>query len=511
MKTNISTLIAALLLTFSVFGQSLDGYKYIYVPTMKYQNGEVDIWGIAETVKNTFSEKGFIILTDEVNPSSESDIKNNPGSVLECFINHSNTISITVLSGSNNVKITLKNFLNEIVYKSEGDCGAADYRLAKEFQKCTKRALENFQAINYSFDQTKTPEIKFPEVEMTKENEESIKSYLTLNKLDPIEGIYKSYQNNDLSYYKIGIIKSNDKYKAIILESEIKHWKLGQVKAYFEHSSMNGFYSTKWYMGNKTSVETFANMDNDALLTIELKNQNGEKSQSKFIKMFPSASSNITYKKETSKSSGSGFFLSSSGIIATNAHVISGASKIEVVVSNEIGTFTYKTKILLSDNKNDVALLQIDDSTFKGLSSIPYGLSEKGEVGEKVFTIGYPLNDVMGTNYKLTDGIISSKSGIEDDIRYYQISVPIQPGNSGGPLFNKDGTVIGITSSKLNSKAVGTDVQNVNYAIKASYLLNLYNMLPNPAKIETTSQVANKQLQDQVKVLKNYVCLIKVY
>ena len=65
----------------------------------------------------------------------------------------------------------------------------------------------------------------------------------------------------------------------------------------------------------------------------------------------------------------------------------------------------------------------------------------------------------------------------------------------------------GITSSKLNSKAVGTELQNVNYAIKASYLLDLYNMLPNPAKIETTSQVANKQLQDQVKVLKNYVCL----
>ena len=139
MKKNLSTFIAALLLTFSVFGQSLDGYKYIYVPTMKYQNGAIDIWGIAETIKNTFAEKGFIILTDEVNPITEADAKNNPGSILECFINQSNVISITVLSGSNTVKITLKNFLNEIVYKGEGDCGAADYRLAKEYQKCTKQ------------------------------------------------------------------------------------------------------------------------------------------------------------------------------------------------------------------------------------------------------------------------------------------------------------------------------------------------------------------------------------
>jgi S1-C subfamily serine protease len=117
----------------------------------------------------------------------------------------------------------------------------------------------------------------------------------------------------------------------------------------------------------------------------------------------------------------------------------------------------------------------------------------------------------MGSNYKVTDGIISSKSGIADDVRYYQISVPIQPGNSGGPLFNKEGNVIGITSARLNSKAVGTQVENVNYAIKSSYLLNLYNMLPSPTKISSTSQVASKELQDQVKVLKNYVCLIKVF
>lgn len=117
----------------------------------------------------------------------------------------------------------------------------------------------------------------------------------------------------------------------------------------------------------------------------------------------------------------------------------------------------------------------------------------------------------MGSNYKVTDGIISSKSGIADDVRYYQISVPLQPGNSGGPLFSKEGNVIGITSARLNGKAVGTQIENVNYAIKSSYLLSLYNMLPNSTRLTTTSTVATKELQDQVKVLKNYVCLIKVF
>ncbi len=120
-----------------------------------------------------------------------------------------------------------------------------------------------------------------------------------------------------------------------------------------------------------------------------------------------------------------------------------------------------------------MALLQITDEKFKGLSSIPYSVVEKADIGEKVFTIGYPLNDIMGNNYKLSDGIISAKSGIEDDIRFYQISVPLQPGNSGGPLFNSEGNIIGLTTSRLNSKAVGTQIENVNYAIKSSYLLNL--------------------------------------
>ena len=221
--------------------------------------------------------------------------------------------------------------------------------------------------------------------------------------------------------------------------------------------------------------------------------------------------SDTLVKTPITTSSGSGFFISTDGMIATNSHVIQGARKIEVNISNESGTFTYNVEVIFNSPQNDVAVLKINDSKFKKLNSLPYGISTNVEVGEKVFTIGYPLNDIMGTNYKVTDGIISSKSGIADDVRYYQISVPVQPGNSGGPLFNKDGNVIGITSAKLNSKAVGTSIENVNYAIKISYLLNLYNMLPNSSQTQNSSQLAGKELQEQIKTLKNYVCLIKIY
>ena len=498
----ILTLITLVLLITNMYGQNLNGYKYVYVPTLTYQNGRTDIWSISSKLRTAFSEKGFVVLTESSPPSEE--IQNNPCLVLTCFTDHTN-----VVTGTNKVTITLKNCKDQVVHTNTG--GAMGFSVQDDFNKATRRAFDKIKATSYRFTPDLTPEIEYPEVEKTTETEETLRKFYIENKLNSIEGIYKSYQAENLPYYKIGIKERDGKYIAIIIEAEQnKIWKEGEVKAIFEPSSMKGFYSAKWYMGNKTSYETFAMMENEATLSIEFKNpQTGEKRTDKFIKMYPPAEGNISFNK-VQKSSGSGFFLTSNGIIATNAHVVENAETLKVQLSNEIGNFEYSAKILLLDNKNDVALIKIEDEKFKGMSEIPYSIIEKAEIGEKAFTIGYPLNDVMGTNYKVTDGIVSSVSGIDDDMRYYQISVPLQPGNSGGPLFNSKGDVIGITSARLNSKAVGTEIENVNYAIKIFYLLNLYNMLPNSEQLNTTSVQSQKELQDQVKILKNFVCLIKV-
>ena len=503
MNKQIKLLITLLFITVTTFGQTLDGYKYVYVQTVTYQNGGTDIWGISSKLRTSFANKGLIVLTESSTPPKE--LEQDPCLLVSCYINHTN-----VVSGVNEVTITLKNCKNQVIHSNTGS--AMGWSVQDDFNKATKRAFSSIESMSYNFNPSKTPQLDFPIVEKTSETEESIKTYLSANKIDRLEGIYKSYQSDQLSYYKFGIIKQGDKFKAIIIDSDLKHWKAGEVKAVFEQSSMKDLYSVKWHMGNKEPFETFGLLENEGLLSIEFKDpKTGEKRQDKFIKMFPAASGDVTFKKDNSKSSGSGFFITTGGVIATNAHVIEGASSIQVTVANEIGTFTYEAKVLLVDSKNDVALLQVNDEKFKGLTSIPFGISENSDVGSKVFTIGYPLNDVMGSNYKVTDGIISSKSGIGDDVRYYQISVPLQPGNSGGPLFNKEGNVIGITSARLNGQAVGTQVENVNYAIKSSYLLNLYNMLPNSTKLSTISTVGSKELQDQVKILKNYVCLIKVF
>lgn len=96
-------------------------------------------------------------------------------------------------------------------------------------------------------------------------------------------------------------------------------------------------------------------------------------------------------------------------------------------------------------------------------------------------------------------------------IREYQITVPIQPGNSGGPLFNKDGNIVGITTAKLNGDAIGAPVENVNYAVKSLYLMNAMNSLPSFEEMPEESSLKGKSLEEQIAVLKNYIVLIKVY
>ena len=127
------------------------------------------------------------------------------------------------------------------------------------------------------------------------------------------------------------------------------------------------------------------------------------------------------------------------------------------------------------------------------------------DVGTSVFAMGYPLSSVMGKEVKITDGIISSKTGYEDDVATYQISAPIQPGNSGGALFDKKGNLVGITNAGI------TSADNVGYAIKSSYLLNLIDSAPITIELPKGEDLAHKELTDIIKLYTPYVALIKVY
>ena len=200
--------------------------------------------------------------------------------------------------------------------------------------------------------------------------------------------------------------------------------------------------------------------------------------------------------------SGTGFALKN-GYVVTNYHVIDEAKSIKIKGVNGDFNKSYTATVVGNDKINDLALLKISDPSFQGFEEIPYAItSTTSEVGEDIFVLGYPLISTMGDEIKLTTGVISSKTGFQGDVALYQISAPIQPGNSGGPLFDKKGNIIGVIC------AIHAGAENVGYAIKSSYLQNLIESCASTSIIPTNNTVSTLPLTNKVKLEKNFVFFI---
>ena len=207
------------------------------------------------------------------------------------------------------------------------------------------------------------------------------------------------------------------------------------------------------------------------------------------------------------QSTGTGFAINSNGYIATNFHVIEGSDKVTIRGVNGDHFKSYDAIIIKTDKMNDLAILKIDIK----LGQIPYGFKRsKEDVASSIYAYGYPLPEVQGYELKITEGIINSNSGLKDDPRWYQHTASIQPGNSGGPLFNKYGNLVGINNAGINNdfikKNYGTETTNVNYAIKSRYLLNLMEDLElSPL---TNKGINALDLNQQYKQIKQFVYFV---
>ena len=174
-------------------------------------------------------------------------------------------------------------------------------------------------------------------------------------------------------------------------------------------------------------------------------------------------------------STGSGFFVTPDGYFVTNYHVIAGAETIALV---DVNSKWHMATVVRVDKANDIAVLKAEGK-FK---AIPVASSRVAKRGQSVITVGYPHTNIQGLEPKVTGGIINSLTGINNDARTFQISVPLQSGNSGGPLVTLDGNVIGVVAMKLSALAVleetGDLPQNVNYAVKSNYLIEVLIAIP---------------------------------
>jgi TPR repeat protein len=208
------------------------------------------------------------------------------------------------------------------------------------------------------------------------------------------------------------------------------------------------------------------------------------------------------------RATGTGFFVTGDGYLLTCYHVVQDGGRISVRTKE--GTFA--AKLVKSDKANDVALLKVAGK----FPALPLGLSRGVKLGESVFTVGFPNIELQGFAPKLTKGEISSLTGMQDDPREFQISVAVQPGNSGGPLVNQYGNVVGIVAAQLEAIATlettGSLPQNVNYAVKSSVLNVLLESLPEiSAKLLEPNPIKDRKFEDVEKEAEGAVALVLVY
>jgi S1-C subfamily serine protease len=201
--------------------------------------------------------------------------------------------------------------------------------------------------------------------------------------------------------------------------------------------------------------------------------------------------------KSVKAKSGTGFVVSANGHIVTNNHVIDGCSDLK---GNLTGEAAMVLRVVSSDANNDLALLQAPSTaTFKEFARIR---DRSIRSGDSVVAIGFPFHGLLTSDFTVTTGIVSSLSGMRNDSRFLQISAPVQPGNSGGPLFDTTGQIVGVVTGKLDglrvAVATGSIPENINFAIKTGALRDFldnsvvpYQTTEPKAELKTTDIAGN--------------------
>lgn len=198
---------------------------------------------------------------------------------------------------------------------------------------------------------------------------------------------------------------------------------------------------------------------------------------------------------------GTGFAISNNGYIVTNYHVVAGADSI--YIQNTKGE-AYKATSIFEDISSDLAILKIADSTFKG-QPLPYALKPQSlRRGEEVFTMGFPRDEIV-----YGKGYISAQTGFNGDSAAYQVSIPVNPGNSGAPLMDSNGDVVGIVTGKQ------TTSDGIAFAVKSAHLKRLLEEMPKdklPKKEwNRKNHLDGLNRVDQLKKLEDFVYMVKVY
>lgn len=196
---------------------------------------------------------------------------------------------------------------------------------------------------------------------------------------------------------------------------------------------------------------------------------------------------------------GTGFAITKDGYVLTSFHVIQDAK--QIYISNE-SAGQFQAEVVYSDRSLDLAMLKVKEDSFPGFKEIPFSIKKSiSDPGEKVFTLGFPREDLV-----FGDGSISSYTGFEGDTTAYQISIPLNPGNSGGPLFDNQGNLIGIISGKNES------AEGASFAVKSKWINDYINLKSDKnILLPSNKLLIGIDRASQIKRLKDIVFMVKVY
>lgn len=272
---------------------------------------------------------------------------------------------------------------------------------------------------------------------------------------DSFEGIWA---DND-EQYTLGLVRDDNDirypYKAFVIESRQRNWRPGDIKMKFSKLDSSGLAVARYWLVNKLETGVTFNSSSGGLVSIAPENLSAI-----FVKMYPRETARLT------GGSGSGWFLGDNYIV-TNAHVIDGATTIRVGFDGRLAI----ARAAVVDQKLDLAILILAED-LPGL--IPAPIAGASAAGQRVYALGHPLGSRLGSQVKITDGLISATQGLDSDPTQLTISAPIQPGSSGGPLFDEKGNVVGVVVARLkNNASPDGDIENINYAVNVRYLMPL--------------------------------------
>lgn len=468
-----SILSAFLALTTQVAASEIDACKYLVVTDFAS-----DPFGIAEQLRTQARADGFIVVATPNEVAAGDSLKVCVTTGSWHAAGYGGSVSLRVLDASGiligetsargtdwwGVSRTVRKAVEKI-YKQLGYTGfneaVYEQRIAREYPK--------------------RPTVAITEDEIKKKQQRS-----------SLEGIWTDTENK----YRLGIVPaplgSGADFVAVVLQSNSPVWQPNEIKAELHTTASPEVFTCTYFMGDKKPGGTTLVLEHDSVLrgSIDLPKVPHELV---LLRVWPTITDGATkVASEQGAKSGTGFLLTRTGLIATNWHVVSDSKHVSIAFPGWKDGIN--ADVVVRDATNDLAVLRVTDIArlTDVCRDLPYQLKpSKGiALGQRVSTIGYPLSPLLGTNPKFSEGAIASKSGLQDDPRWFQISAAIQPGSSGSPLFDNDGNVVGVVVASLDAakafQLTNAIPQNVNWAIKSDYLLSLAEMLPGeplPARV----------------------------